>query len=81
MHHTSVLSLIRQDSIVKSKKRYYPQASLEECKYEIKKYKMDNLINDHLQKRSPDESHDESDNDYNNETESCNEIDNDESDK
>ena len=42
---------------------------------------MDNLINDHLQKRSPDESHDESDNDYNNEAESCNEIDNDESDK
>ena len=63
-------------SIVRVKKRYYPQALLEECKYEIKKTEMENLINDDLEKSSSDESDDESDND---ETESDNETDNDES--
>ena len=40
------LSLIMLDSIVKVKKKCYPQTLLEECKYEIKKTKMKNLIND-----------------------------------
>ena len=70
------LSLIMVVSIVRVKKRYYPQALLEECKYEIKKTEMENLINDDLEKSSSDESDDESDND---ETESDNETDNDES--
>ena len=60
------------DSIVKVKKKYYPQALLEECKYEIKKTKMENHINDDLEKSSSDESDDESDNDSNDETESDN---------
>ena len=31
------LSIIMLDSVVKVKKKYYPQTLLEECKYEIKK--------------------------------------------
>ena len=73
------LSLIMLNSIVKVEKKYYPQAFLKECKYEMKKTKVENLINDDLEKSSSDESGDESDNDSNDETESDNEIDNDES--
>ena len=36
------------DSVVTINKRYYPQTLLEECKYEIKKNKMENLINGDL---------------------------------
>ena len=54
------------DSVVKVKKKYYPQTVLEECKYEIKKKtKMENLINDELELNSSDnatESDNESDN-------------------
>ena len=38
------------NSIVKVKKKYYPKAFLEECKFEIKKTKMENFINDDLEK-------------------------------
>ena len=31
------LSIIMLDSVVKAKKRYYPQTLLEECKYELKR--------------------------------------------
>ena len=55
--------------------QYYPQTLLEECKYESKKIKMGNLIDDDLEKSLSDES----DNDSNDETESDNEKDNDES--
>ena len=75
----SSLSLIMLDPIVKVKKKYYTQTLLEECKYEIKKTKMENLINDDLEKSSSDESDDESDNDSHDETESGNETNNDES--
>ena len=44
------LSLITLDSILKVKKKYCPQRLLEECKYEIKKTKMESLINDDLEK-------------------------------
>ena len=30
------LSIIMLDSVIKAKKKYYPQTSLEECKYEKK---------------------------------------------
>ena len=40
------LSLIMQDSVIKVSKKYYPQTVLEEHKHEIKKNKMENLIND-----------------------------------
>ena len=42
------LSLVMLDSVIKVSKKYYPQTLLEECKYEIKKTEMKNLINDNL---------------------------------
>ena len=50
---------------------------MEECKYEPKKIKMENLIHDDLEKSSSDESDNEADNDSNDETKS--DDDNDES--
>ena len=47
------LSLIMLDSVIRVNKKYYPQTLLEECKYEIKKTKMENLINDDLELSSP----------------------------
>ena len=41
---------------------------MEECKYEIKKNKMENLINDDLDPSSYDESDNESDNETDNES-------------
>ena len=65
------LSIIMLDSDVKAKKRYYPQTLLEECKYEPEKIKMENLIDDDLEKSLSDEhdseSDDEKDNDQSNE--------------
>ena len=40
------------DSVVRIKKKYYPQTLLEECKYEIKKTKMENLTDDELEASS-----------------------------
>ena len=40
----------------KQEKMYYPPTLLEECKYELKKIKMENLIDDELEKSSSDES-------------------------
>ena len=60
------LSLIILDSIIKATKNYYPQTLLEECKYEAKKTKIENLINYELE---PSLSEDE----FDNETESDNE--------
>ena len=74
------------DSVVKVKKKYYTQTLLEECKYVIKKTKMESFINDELEASSSDDKSDsdsghESDNKpeksskkYNNEP--TNEIDN-----
>ena len=67
------LSIIMLDSVVKAKKKFYPQTLLEECKYEPKKIKMENLTDDNLEKSSSDESDSEADNDSNDETESDNE--------
>ena len=58
------LSLIMLDSVIRAK--YYSQTFLEECKYKIKKKKMENLINDDLNPSSPDESDSESDNEFDN---------------
>ena len=49
------------DSVIRVNKRYYPQTLLEECKYAIRKNKMDNLINHDLSLSSSDESDNESD--------------------
>ena len=46
----SFFTLIMLDSVVKAKRKYYPQTHLEECKYESKKIKMEKLINDDLEK-------------------------------
>ena len=50
------LSLIVLDSVIRANKKYYPQTLLEEYKYEIKKNKMENLINYDLDLSSSDES-------------------------
>ena len=73
------LSIIMLDSVVKAKKKYYPQTRLEECKYEAKKAKIENLIGDNLETKSSDESDNETHNDSNDKTESDNEKDNAES--
>ena len=49
------------DSVIRVSKKYYPQILLEECKYEIKTTKMENLINDDLESSLSD---DESESDY-----------------
>ena len=66
------LSIIMLDSVIKANKKYYPQILLEECKYVQEKVKIENHIDDDLEKS-------ESDSDSNDETES--DIDNDEYDE
>ena len=61
------LSIIMLDSLIKAKKKYYPQTLLEECKYEQEKIKMENLSDDDLEKKLSDESDSKSDNDFNDE--------------
>ena len=73
------LSLIMLGFVIRVNKKYYLQILLEESKYEIKKNKMENLINDDLDpissnNESDNESDDKSDDKYDNES------DNDESD-
>ena len=51
------------DSVIKAKKKYYPQTLLEECKYEQRRIKIENLTDDDLEKKI-------SDNDYNDEMKS-----------
>ena len=82
------LSLIMLDSIEKLNKNYYPQTLLEERKYEIKRTKIENLINDDFKKSLSDEFDDDCNDEIvcenkkdNDKTESKNEIDNDESNK
>ena len=55
------VSLIMLDSVIRVNKNYYPQTFLEECKYEIKKNKMENFISDDLDSSSSDEPHNECD--------------------
>ena len=64
-------SLIMLDSVITVSKKYYPQTFLEERKYEIKKNKMENLINDDIDLSSSDNETD---------SDSANEDDSDESD-
>ena len=51
----------------KARKKYYPQTLLEECKYEQIKIKIENLIDDDLEKSLSDESDNDEDNDECNE--------------
>ena len=57
------------DSVIRINKRYYLQTLLEECRYTIKKNKMENLINDDLDPSSSDECDNESENGFDNESE------------
>ena len=63
------------DSVIKANEKYYPQILLEECKYEFKKNKMENLINGDLGPSSSDESDSKCDNECDNGSD--NESDND----
>ena len=56
------------DFVIEAKKKYYPQTLLEECKYEQERIKIENLIDDDLEKS-------ESDSDSNDETEYDNDND------
>ena len=57
-----------KDSIIKGNKKDYPRTYLEGCKYETKKTKMENLINDDLESSSSDnETESDSDNESDNE--------------
>ena len=49
------------DSVIKVNKKYYPQTFLEECKYKIKKNKMESRVNEDFEPSSSDESVSESD--------------------
>ena len=65
------ISLIVLDSVIRANKKYYPQTLLEECKYVIRKNKMENFINNDLSLRLSDErdnESDESDNESDNES-------------
>ena len=55
------LSLIVLGFVIRVSKNYYPQTLLEECKYVIRKNKMENLINDDLDLSSSDN---DTDNEY-----------------
>ena len=55
-------------AVLRASKKYYPQTLLEECKYVIRKNKMENLINDDLNLSSSDESDNESDNESDSES-------------
>ena len=57
------------DYVIRVNKKYHPQTLLDECKYEIKKNKMEYLINDDLDSSSSDESDNESNKESDNEFE------------
>ena len=61
------LSIIMLDSVIKPKKKYYPQTFLVECKCEQKRIKIENLIDDDLEKSESDsDSNDEAESDSDN---------------
>ena len=43
-HHIKCLPLVMLDSAIRVSKKHYLQTLLEECKYEIKKTKMENIL-------------------------------------
>ena len=57
------LPLIIIDSVIRVNKKYYPQTLLEECKYKIKKNKIENRINNDLSLSSSDNESDNESND------------------
>ena len=57
----SFMQVFINNNAIEAKKKYYPQTLLEECKYEQERIKIENLIDDDLEKSKFDES--DSDND------------------
>ena len=62
------------DSVIRANKKHYLETLLEECKFEIKKTKMENLMNDDL-----DASLSDNETDSDSDIDTDNETDNDES--
>ena len=60
MCHANVCHWYNVRFCYQSNIKHYPQILLEECKYEKKKNKMENLINDDFESSSSDESDNES---------------------
>ena len=56
------------DSVIRVNKKYYAQILLEECKYVIRKNKMENLTNYDLDLSSSDECDNETDNESDSDT-------------
>ena len=55
------------DSVIKAKKKYYSQTLSEECKYEQKRTRIENLTDDDLEKNESDSgSNDETESDIGN---------------
>ena len=54
------------NSAIRANKKFYPEKLLEECKYVIRKNKMENPINNDLNLSSSDESDNESNNENEN---------------
>ena len=54
------------DSVIKAKRKYYPQTPLEECKYEQERIKIENLVDNDLEKSEFDESDRETESDIDN---------------
>ena len=50
------LSIIMLDSVIRANKKYYSQTLLEECQYVQEKIKMENLIDNDLEKSESEES-------------------------
>ena len=60
------LSIIMLDSVIKAKKKYYPQTFLQKFKYEQERIKIENLTGDDLERSESDESHSETESDIDN---------------
>ena len=61
-----LLSIIMIDSVIKANKKYYPQTFLEECKYVQEKIKLENHIDEDLEKSEYSDSNDEAQSDIDN---------------
>ena len=68
MDQFKCLSLTMLDSVIRVNKKYYPQTHSGECKYEIKRNRIENIINDDLDLSSSDKSDNEFDNEFDNES-------------
>ena len=61
-----LLSIIMIDSVIKANKKYYPQTVLEECKYVQEKIKLENHIDENLEKSEYSDSNNETQSDIDN---------------